>query len=75
MSIGKLNAESQAPSAQLPNCLENVVSKQYRNNNRLKVHLQLLSVQQINLVRQGKLSSLIIKDSYITEMFFTEKDN
>ncbi len=65
MSIGKFNAERQAPSAHHLNCLEIAVSKQSENNNRLRAHLQLLSVQQINLARQGKLSPLISKDSYI----------
>ena len=75
MNIGKFNAERQAPSSHHSNCLEIAVSKQYENNNRLRVSLQLLSVQQISLVRQGKLSPLINKGSYIVEMFFAEKDS
>ncbi len=75
MSIGKFNAERQAPSSHHSNCLDIAASKQYENNHRLRVHLQLLSVQHINLARQGKLSPLICKDSYIVEMFFTQKDD
>ncbi len=75
MNIGKFNAERQAPSSHHSNCLEIAASKQYENNNRLRVSLQLLSVQQISLVRQGKLSPLINRGSYIVEMFFAEKDS